>query len=105
MQDGLAALSPTIEAMIIEEVRLLLWGRGERRSSQVGLDTSLVDDLAFDSLMFVDLTMSLEKRLDSDALPVQDWVDRESMGPGPKHTVRSLAGYLQDFLTNREGDG
>jgi acyl carrier protein len=57
----------------------------------VELHHSLVDDLGFDSLLFVDLTVLLEERTALDDLPMLDWADREAMKKaGPRYTLRSL---------------
>ena len=105
--DRVRRLSPTdVGRAIIAEVRLLLRERGEAHPREIELDTSLVDELAFDSWAFIELTMRLEKRLDIDELPLQDWIDRESSSRESNHTVRSLAAFAQDFVaTGNANDG
>ena len=60
-------------------------------AKELRADTSLIDDLALDSLMFVDLTLALERSFDIPEFPMQEWVDREAKEDGARFTVRSLS--------------
>jgi acyl carrier protein len=62
----------------------------------VGFDHSLVDDLGFDSLLFVDLTVLLEERTVLEDLPLLDWADRQAMKKSERYTVRSLADAVEN---------
>jgi acyl carrier protein len=74
---------------VLEGVREI--GRDYGRDAAVTLDDSLIEDLGFDSLMFVDLTLLLEDRLGVEEFPMRSWVDDESnFKTGKRFTVRSL---------------
>ena len=61
------------------------------REVAIRFDSSLVDDLGFDSLMFVELTVSLEDRLGVGEFPMRAWADEEARTKGvARFTVRSL---------------
>jgi acyl carrier protein len=64
----------------------------------VELDTSLVDDLALDSLKFVDLTFALEDNLEVAELPLQDWADEEKQRCDKRFTVASLVAFCRTHL-------
>jgi acyl carrier protein len=59
-------------------------------SGDIRIDTSLVDDLALDSLSFVDLTLAIEDSLGLEEFPMQAWADAEGGRASPSYTVRSL---------------
>lgn len=62
----------------------------------IGLDTSLVDDLALDSIRFVDLAVALEEALGIPEFPLQGWIDAELASPDEtRFTVRSLLEYCR----------
>ncbi len=70
------------------------------RLIDIAADTSLTDDLAFDSLAFVDLGLELELRLRNRRISVHDWVDAEvrsarSCRRRKVCTVRSLAKHVR----------
>ena len=67
----------------------------------LGDQTSLVDDLAFDSLDFVDLTVALEQALEIDGLPMQDWADREMATDPPRFTLGNLVAMCDQLLAQR----
>jgi acyl carrier protein len=52
-------------------------------------DASIVHDLGFDSLKFIDLTFILEDILQIE-FSIQDWIDQED-GLGGRYSVDSLA--------------
>jgi acyl carrier protein len=86
-----ATLEPThpLAATVLQIVREI--GRDNGRDSAVALDDSLIEDLGFDSLMFVDLTVLLEDRLGVEEFPMRSWADQESrLESGKRYTVRSL---------------
>jgi acyl carrier protein len=76
----------------------------QRRQPHVELSPglSLVEDLGFDSLAFVDLTLILEAELGVDEFPLQNWIDKESMTLGKKHTIASLARHAELRLAASE---
>jgi acyl carrier protein len=73
------------------------------RDVDVRLESSLIDDLGFDSLMFVDLTVLLENRLGIEEFPMRAWADaeraRENEG---RYTVRSLVRACAEALHGAE---
>jgi acyl carrier protein len=60
------------------------------RFEDISPSTSLTDDLAFDSMKFVDLTVALEENLAIPEFPMQDWIDAENNQGGRAFTVASL---------------
>lgn len=82
------------EDRAIEAVRGLLLGLLAERgitSQAVEPDTSIVDDLGFDSLDFVDLTLELESAMGLEEFPIQQWADIQMDQAPPRFTVRALA--------------
>lgn len=65
---------------------------------QILPELSIVDDLGFDSLLFVDLTVLLEERTALSDLQLLDWADRESMQRARRYTVRSLIEEVENCL-------
>jgi acyl carrier protein len=74
-------MSATVSAEAIDLVRaelvVLLRDAGVVVGS-IRPESSLIDDLALDSLKFVDLTLALERVFELDEFPMQDWVDLEA---------------------------
>lgn len=64
----------------------------------IGLDTSLIDDLGFESLTFVDLTLSLEAALQLPEFPMQRWADQELPLTGRRFMVASLVDACTQVL-------
>jgi hypothetical protein len=83
-----------LDDMVLERVRsaLLLIDRRLSRED-LALHTSLVDDLAVDSLKLVDLAFVLEESLELDEFPLQDWADEEKRRVGKRFTLASLAAF------------
>ena len=107
--DGIEPMN-RLEQLIAEEISSLLRERGGVASVAIDPDTSLADDLALDSLLFVDLTLRLEARLGIPELPLRDWADAESLRPGRRFTLRSLSDYTSNILSedghsSRDGAG
>jgi acyl carrier protein len=70
----------------------------------VALDHSLVDDLGFDSLLFVDLTVLLEERTVLEDLTLLDWADREAMKKvGQRYTMQSLVEAVERHAQRMHG--
>jgi acyl carrier protein len=67
----------------------------------VRLDHSLVDDLGFDSLTFVDLIVILEERTALEDLPLLDWADREAMRKTGRYSVQSLVDAIEAYAKRR----
>ena len=66
-------------------------------------ELSIVDDLGFDSLLFVDLIVLLEERTALSNLPLLDWADRQAMRRTERYTVRSLIEEVENcFATASE---
>jgi acyl carrier protein len=59
-------------------------------AGDIGMDTSLADDLHLDSFLFVDLTVQIEERLGISEFPIRKWADEEMAREGPRFSVRSL---------------
>jgi acyl carrier protein len=57
---------------------------------RIGPETSLVEDLCFDSLRFVDLTLALEQELGLKEFPMQTWVDEQTEKETRAFTVQAL---------------
>ena len=73
-----------IRAALVE-----ILGNDGKRSAKLRMETSLIDDLAMDSFLFVDLTLMLEERLKIENFPMQRWADTE-MERGGHFTIGSL---------------
>lgn len=74
--------------------------------SGIGIDeirpeSSLIDDLALDSLKFVDLTLALEEAFGLSEFPMQEWVDLEAQKTPPAFTVSALARACAEQLEAR----
>lgn len=44
---------------------------------RITIDSSLIDDLGFTSLMFVDLTLGMEDAFSFGEFPIQEWIDEQ----------------------------
>jgi acyl carrier protein len=60
------------------------------KSDHITPTTRLVDDLAMDSLTFVELSIELERVLGVREFPMQAWVDAEDELATDRYTVGSL---------------
>jgi acyl carrier protein len=54
---------------------------------------SLIEDLGLDSLMFIDLSIALERAFGVE-LSVQDWADAEAVRQSERYTVLSLLDWV-----------
>jgi acyl carrier protein len=73
------------------------------RDVDVRLESSLVHDLGFDSLMFVDLTVMLEERLGIEEFPMRAWADAErARENGRGYTFQSLLCACAEALQGAE---
>jgi acyl carrier protein len=87
-----------IAGLIADELKQIQRERGAQ-PRDLGAGTSLVEDLGFDSITFIDLTLRLEARLGLREFPLQDWVDEESMKAGQaRHTLASLTAYAESVV-------
>jgi len=68
-----------------------------RRLANVGMMTSLVDDLAMDSFLFVDLTLTLEEELGIERFPMRRWADAQTAGGG-RFSIGSLVDLCVDVM-------
>ncbi len=59
---------------------------------------SLIDDLELDSIMFVDLSLALERRFQIANFPMQAWADSEALRTEARYTVGSLVEYVTEIL-------
>jgi acyl carrier protein len=89
--------------IITHEVRELLRERGVSERRDLSAETSLIADVGLDSLAFVDLTFRLEAKLGLRELPLQDWIDAESMKVGRQHTIGSLSEYTNSVREMQSG--
>jgi acyl carrier protein len=89
-------MPPKRDAAEVEKVVTLIVARLAadlgRDATEIGPDTSLIDDVGLDSLKFVDLTMAIEELLEMGVFPMQEWVDAEQDRMAPhRFTIRSLS--------------
>lgn len=68
-----------------------------RRLQNIGVETSLVDDLGLDSFLFVDLTVLLEEKLGVAGFPMQRWADAE-LERGGRFTLGSLVALCAELI-------
>lgn len=69
-------------------------------TSELDVQTSVVEDLGLDSLRFVDLALALEEVLGISEFPLQDWYDAEA-AHGGRFTVGSLVEVCAHLMRNR----
>jgi acyl carrier protein len=74
-------------------------------SNVVVPSTSLMDDLGFDSLKLIDLTLALEAALQVDEFPMQDWADEEAEKSGGRFTLASLVEACARAMAKRDSHG
>jgi acyl carrier protein len=84
---------------VIDVVESLLRERGAE-SIVVVEQTSLVDELGFDSLDFVDLTLEIERALGREGFPVQEWLDDQTAASGARFTIAALVEACVAFVEN-----
>ena len=87
--DGREAL-----ARVRAAVLRVVWRNGVE-SDDIQPESSLIYDLSFDSLRFVDLTVALEDELFCAIFPMQDWIDLQLNGAVGAFTVESLVNFSQ----------
>jgi acyl carrier protein len=73
-------------------------------ANEIGPTTSIVDDLGFDSLRLVHLTLALEQEFEIDAFPMQAWYDAESLANAPRFTVASLVASCERCVESRRAE-
>lgn len=56
-------------------------------------ETSLTDDLSFDSLMMVELCMALEERLGLPGSALEVWLNEQEERDGPRFTMGALLAF------------
>jgi acyl carrier protein len=59
----------------------------------VSPNMSLIEDLGLDSLMFIDLSLALERAFGIE-LAVQDWADAQAVRQSDRYTVLSLVEWI-----------
>lgn len=69
------------------------------RADRIRPDAHLIDDVGLDSFQFVDVTVALERALNVEHFPMQEWVD-ESKALRRPLTVQSLV-YACEALLER----
>lgn len=81
----------SVRARVLTAIRAILSEMQPALGASMVIEdgTLLIEDLAFDSLKFVDLTVGLERALSVDEFPMQDWVDEE-LSSGRNLTVGGL---------------
>jgi acyl carrier protein len=86
----------------LNQVRMALV-RIDRRLANRGIhsSSSLVDDLGFDSMRFVDLAVTLEDCFHIRELPLQEWYDAESTNDAARFTVGSLVALCTSLANSR----
>jgi len=68
--------------------------------------TSIVEDLGFDSLRLIDLTLAIEGEFGIRTFPIQAWYDTEALVSGKRFTVGSLVNACGKCLaTGRDSRG
>jgi acyl carrier protein len=76
------------------------------RGKEIRIDSSILDDLGFDSLRFIDLTLAIEDELGVADFPMQAWYDAEMEikdGRRP-FTVASLVTACQRALQRDQAE-
>lgn len=68
---------------------------------EIELDTSVVEELNFDSLRLLDLTFAIEASLGISEFPMQRWYDVEASRTDRRFTVRSLALVCEACVANQ----
>lgn len=86
-----------MQSSVFESVREVLATLVRRVSpAQIAQHTSIIDDLGFDSLKLIDLTLALEAHLGLREFPMQDWYDAESRRSDARFTVASLVAACEE---------
>lgn len=74
----------------VKEVIYKLMDERDRKRVEIAGDSSLIEDLGLTSLHFVDLTVALEKALNIERFPIQQWIDQERRRSDKRFTFDSL---------------
>ncbi|MBN1656097.1 MAG: hypothetical protein JXA30_20180 [Deltaproteobacteria bacterium] len=74
----------------IKEAILTVMEDSGMEKTEITMETSIVDDLGFTSLNFVDLTIAIEEALGIDGFPMLGWIDEENLKADKHFTVYSL---------------
>lgn len=90
----------TLQAVVHEHVVGVLRSIDGVRADRIWPEAHLIDDVGLDSFQFVDVTVALERALNLDHFPMQEWVD-ESKALGRSLTVQSLVGACEKLLSGR----
>lgn len=86
----------TEEHAVRKEIVAILRERGISGACDLDDQVSLVADLGFDSLAFLDLGLRLERTLAVTDFAIQDWLTAESELAGAEHhTVGSLVTHAR----------
>ncbi len=64
----------------------------------IEMESSLVADLGFTSLMFVDLTLALEEAFQLGEFPMQEWIDEQGFSGDVGFRVQSLVGRCRELI-------
>jgi acyl carrier protein len=91
--EALLRIGPILNKLAVEA--------GAPRGTAIQLESSLVDDLCFQSLTFIDLTISLEEEFGLAEFPMQRWADQQLPKSGRRFEVSSLV----DVCTQLVNDG
>ena len=70
------------------------------RADRIRPDAHLIDDIGLDSFQFVDVTVALERALNVERFPMQEWVD-DSKALSRPLTVQSLVHACEALLLKR----
>jgi acyl carrier protein len=84
-------------AEVQSEIRVIRAGAG-LRDCEIADWMSLIDDLDMDSILFIDLSLALERRFLIPDFPLQGWADAEALRIGRRYSVGSLAEYVHGLL-------
>lgn len=62
-------------------------------------DNSLIRDLGFTSLMFIDLAVALEESFEFGPFPLQQWIDEQELSESEEVRVFSLVRKCEELLS------
>lgn len=84
----------------VKEVLTKVREENGSRAIDISMESSLVSDLGFTSLMFVDLTLALENAFRFSQFPIQAWIDEQIALQESGFRVRSLAERCYTLLND-----
>lgn len=64
----------------------------------IQLESSLIADLGFTSIMFMDLTIDLEDAFQISEFPIQDWIDEQTLLGELGFRVQSLVNMCKQLI-------